>query len=63
MVGAARAGRTVRTSALYGRTAFVNDVVGGTNGFCGGDYLCRGVKGYDAPSGIGTPRGLRVFTG
>ncbi|QKE82997.1 S8 family serine peptidase [Arthrobacter sp. NEB 688] len=63
MVGAARAGRTLRTNALYGRTAFVNDVVGGTNGFCGGDYLCKGVVGYDAPSGIGTPRGLRVFTG
>jgi hypothetical protein len=35
------------------------DVVGGSNGFCGGDYLCTGVKGYDGPTGLGSPRGLK----
>jgi subtilase family serine protease len=34
------------------------DVVGGSNGYCGGDYLCRGKVGYDAPTGWGSPRGL-----
>ncbi|MBM6401665.1 S53 family peptidase [Phycicoccus sonneratiae] len=63
MVGAAGTGTTFRNANAYQRTRFVNDVVGGTNGVCGGDYLCRGLAGYDAPSGIGTPNGLRVFTG
>ncbi len=63
MIGAAGAGKTYRTGKAYGRTQWVNDVVGGSNGFCGGDYLCKGVVGYDAPSGVGTPNGLRVFTG
>lgn len=63
MIGAAGSGRTFRNGMAYSRTKWVNDVVGGTNGFCGGDYLCKGVVGYDAPSGVGTPKGLRVFTG
>ena len=41
-------------------TAF-NDAVGGSNGFCGGDYLCTGLPGYDAPTGRGTPNGLAAF--
>jgi hypothetical protein len=32
-------------------------VVGGSNGFCGGDYLCTAKTGYDAPTGVGTPNG------
>jgi subtilase family serine protease len=37
------------------------DVVGGSNGFCGGDYLCTGRKGYDGPTGLGTPNGTSAF--
>ncbi len=37
------------------------DVVGGSNGFCGHDYLCTGRPGYDAPTGLGTPRGAGAF--
>jgi subtilase family serine protease len=37
------------------------DVVGGSNGSCGGTYLCTGVKGYDGPSGNGTPHGLGAY--
>jgi Subtilase family len=52
----------VTASRLYGRPAAAfNDVVGGSNGFCGSDYLCTGLPGYDAPSGLGTPRGLLAF--
>jgi len=37
------------------------DVVGGTNGNCGGVYLCTGLPGYDGPTGLGTPNGLAGF--
>ncbi|MET8626452.1 S53 family peptidase [Kitasatospora sp. NPDC004669] len=40
------------------RKAF-NDIVTGANGSCGGTYLCTAVKGYDGPTGIGTPHGVR----
>ena len=43
---------------LYTHAGALRDVVGGSNGFCGGDYLCTGVVGYDGPTGLGTPRGL-----
>jgi hypothetical protein len=36
-------------------------VAGGSNGFCGDDYLCTGVRGYDAPTGLGTPNGTSAF--
>jgi hypothetical protein len=37
------------------------DVVGGDNGSCSGTYLCKGVPGYDGPTGLGTPNGLGGF--
>jgi subtilase family serine protease len=50
-------------SRLYRRAARSSlfDVVGGSNGFCGDDYLCTGLPGYDAPTGVGTPNGLGAF--
>jgi hypothetical protein len=36
-------------------------VVGGSNAVqtdCGGDYLCNGLRGYDGPTGLGTPHGI-----
>jgi hypothetical protein len=48
--------------SLYGRPAgSFFDVVGGSNGYCGGDYLCTGLLGYDAPSGLGSPNGVKPF--
>jgi subtilase family serine protease len=38
-----------------------NDITTGSNGSCGGSYLCTGGKGYDGPSGWGTPKGLGAF--
>lgn len=59
MFGLAGNGATINNAAyLYARRRAFHDVVGGTNGFCGGDYLCRGTRGYDAPTGIGTPKGV-----
>jgi len=45
-------------SYLYLHRSGLKDVVGGSNGYCGGDYLCTGLAGYDAPTGWGTPYGL-----
>ncbi|MFC1438599.1 peptidase S8 [Streptacidiphilus sp. N1-10] len=50
-------------SAFYAPSAAagLNDVVGGRNGSCEGDYLCTGVAGYDGPTGMGSPNGLSAF--
>lgn len=39
----------------------LNDVTTGSNGSCGGSYLCTGVSSYDGPSGLGTPNGVQAF--
>lgn len=49
----------------------LTDVTSGSNGSCTGGrgrlatpelaYLCTGVKGYDGPTGMGTPRGTAGF--
>ena len=33
----------------------------GSNGSCGGLYLCTGAVGYDGPTGLGTPCGTAAF--
>lgn len=58
LIGAKGDGATFRVNQIYNRKSSFFDVVGGSNGFCGGDYLCTGLKGYDAPTGIGSPKGL-----
>ncbi len=44
-----------------GTSSNLHDVFGGSNGSCGGSYLCTGVTGYDGPSGLGTPNGTGAF--
>ena len=39
----------------------LNDVVSGSNGTCGGSYLCTGAVGYDGPTGLGTPNTAAPF--
>ncbi len=39
----------------------LNDVLSGTNGSCGGSYLCTAGTGYDGPTGLGSPKGLLGF--
>jgi subtilase family serine protease len=46
---------------IYRHRDGLADVVGGSNGYCGGDYLCRGKLGYDAPTGWGSPRGVSAL--
>ncbi len=45
----------------YGHTADLNDVTSGSNGSCGGSYLCTAGAGYDGPTGLGTPDGTGAF--
>src|SRR5207248_687390 len=52
---------TLSNSFPYGQPAQFYDVTGGTNGSCGGTYLCAGVVGYDGPTGLGTPNGTGGF--
>ncbi|MDF3288644.1 S53 family peptidase [Streptomyces silvisoli] len=47
----------------YAHTSALNDVTGGSNGSCGGSYLCTAKPGYDGPTGLGTPKGVSAFKG
>jgi subtilase family serine protease len=42
----------------YAHAAGYKDIVTGLNGFCE-DAMCTAGKGYDAPTGVGAPRGLK----
>jgi subtilase family serine protease len=45
----------------YGHTSALFDVTSGSNGSCGGTYLCTAGGGYDGPSGLGTANGVTAF--
>lgn len=45
----------------YNNTGALFDVTSGSNGSCGGSYLCTGKVGYDGPTGLGTPNGVSAF--
>jgi subtilase family serine protease len=45
----------------YSHTASLFDVTSGSNGSCGGSYLCTSGAGYDGPTGLGTPNGTGAF--
>jgi hypothetical protein len=47
--------------SAYGYPQYLNDVRSGSNGSCGGSYLCTAKVGYDGPTGMGTPRGGNDF--
>jgi subtilase family serine protease len=53
---------TYPASYLYANPALLNDVTSGSNGSCGGSYLCTAGTGYDGPTGLGTPNGTGAFT-
>jgi hypothetical protein len=46
---------------LFDVTRGNNAVVGSPARACGDDYLCVARRGYDAPTGLGTPDGLGAF--
>ncbi len=45
----------------YSHTTSLFDVTSGSNGSCGGSYLCTAGTGYDGPTGLGTPNGTGAF--
>lgn len=58
---------TLAPGAEYAHPGALYDVTTGNNvafpfgGTCGKDYLCNAKKGYDAPTGLGTPDGIGDF--
>jgi hypothetical protein len=52
-------GGTVTLGSVYGATVKLNDISVGSNGKspsqCGDTYFCNAGKGYDSPTGLGTP--------
>ncbi len=48
-------------SYSYSHTGSLNDITSGSNGSCGGSYLCTAGPGYDGPTGNGTPNGTGGF--
>jgi len=53
---------------IYRHPGQLFDVTAGNNAFdisparlCGADYLCTAKRGYDAPTGLGTPDGTGAF--
>jgi subtilase family serine protease len=48
-------------SYVYSHHQDLYDVTSGSNGICGGSYLCTAVRGYDGPTGWGTPHGIGAF--
>ena len=53
---------SINTGYLYSHvTGNFHDVKTGSNGSCGGSYLCTAKKGYDGPTGLGTPKGVGGF--
>jgi subtilase family serine protease len=58
---AGNAASTVDGSYPYSHTSSLFDVTSGSNGSCGGSYLCTGKVGYDGPTGLGTAIGTTAF--
>ena len=58
---AGNASSLVAAQSLYPPSAALNDVTSGSNGTCRPAYLCNARKGYDGPSGNGTPNGVGAF--
>jgi subtilase family serine protease len=58
---AGNAGLVNYGSYPYSHTQLLNDVTAGSNGSCGGSYLCTAGPGYDGPTGLGTPNTADAF--
>ena len=57
---------TIPASAAYGAPATdLHDITSGSTGTCtppaAAGYLCTAAKGYDGPTGVGTPHGIGAF--
>jgi hypothetical protein len=53
---------TIPASAAYAApTKDLHDIVKGKTGTCTPNYLCTAGKGYDGPTGLGSPAGIGAF--
>ncbi len=50
--------RSLGAAAFYQDPSAFYPVTSGSNGSCGGSYLCTGGSGYRGPTGVGTPDGV-----
>jgi subtilase family serine protease len=53
--------QSATAESAYAHTGALYDVTSGSNGTCGGSYLCTATAGYDGPTGNGTPNGTTAF--
>jgi subtilase family serine protease len=49
------------TEFPYQATSGLRDIKTGSDGSCGGTYLCTAETGYDGPTGLGVPSGVNAF--
>lgn len=55
-------GKAISTPGYaYAHRGTFSGAVAGSNGSCGGTYLCTAVAGYDGPTGLGAPKGTGGF--
>src|ERR1700722_13147872 len=55
---------TIPASMAYNAPAnSLFDIVTGQTGTCSPTYLCKARKGYDGPTGMGSPHGIGAFQG
>jgi hypothetical protein len=57
----ALAGNRKTASYAYAHRSALYDVTAGSNGTCSPPYLCTARRGYDGPTGLGSPHGLGAF--
>jgi subtilase family serine protease len=60
LAGAPAAG-TYPSSYPYSNRTHLYDVTSGADGTCTPSFLCHAAKGYDGPTGLGTPHGVAAF--
>jgi subtilase family serine protease len=49
------------TEFPYQASSGLRDITIGSDGSCGGSYLCTAETGYDGPTGLGVPSGVNAF--
>jgi subtilase family serine protease len=59
--GGAPASGSLPTEFPYQAGSGLRDITTGSDGSCGGTYLCTAGAGYDGPTGLGVPSGVNAF--
>ena len=59
--GGAPAPGSLPTEFPYQAGSGLRDITLGSDGSCGGSYLCTAEAGYDGPTGLGVPSGVNAF--